>query len=105
MSENDDITLKYEDVANLEEGKIYPFYGVITKILEEEDEIITKFQLNFESIVSVDLRGQKDYSDTIKQRIFEPGIFMSTFHGVEGGVPNLSCSTIIFGKRQETLEQ
>jgi hypothetical protein len=24
---------------------------------------------------------------------------------VEGGVPNLSCSTIIFGKRQETLEQ
>jgi hypothetical protein len=38
--------------------------------------------------------------EILKQRAFEPGIFVSTVTSKENGIV-VDCSTVVFGRRQE----
>lgn len=102
MSKND-FFQKYGltvEAADVEIGKFYPLYGAITQILDPRLESFT-IEINGGLVLRCSIQDQ-DAIETIKQRAFEPAIFLAEITNtepVEG-----DCSTIIFGKRQSAQE-
>jgi hypothetical protein len=83
--------------GEVEVGKTYPIYGMITKILNDIPGGV-EVELNFS------IRANMSIPDTtkielLKERAFEPGIFVSTVKSKETGI-EVDCSTVVFGKRQ-----
>ena len=83
--------------GEVEVGKTYPIYGMITKVLNDEPGAV-EVELNFS------IRANMAIPDTqkielLKERAFEPGIFVSTVKSKDGGIA-VDCSTVVFGKRQ-----
>lgn len=83
--------------GEVEVGKTYPIYGMITKILNDIPGGV-EVELNFS------IRANMAIPDTtkielLKERAFEPGIFVSTVKSKETGI-EVDCSTVVFGKRQ-----
>lgn len=100
---NDMFKVDYQDVSALQEGTSYPFYGAITSILEENSEgIVTKFEINRQIVVNIFIdQNTKIFSDKIKDRVFEPGIFIGTYIGKLDDKISINCSTIVFGKKDD----
>lgn len=83
--------------GEVEIGKTYPIYGMITKVLSDEPGNVV-VELNFS------IRANMSIPDTtkielLKERAFEPGIFVSTVKSKDSGVC-VDCSTVVFGRKQ-----
>lgn len=102
------LSVSYQNIDELEQDKTYPFYGIITSIVEENSSgVISKFEVNQQIVVSINIQGEdpQKFSDTIKSRMFEPGIFLGKFLGTHDEKVLVDCNTIVFGKRGETSVQ
>jgi len=83
--------------GEVEVGTTYPIYGMITKVLDETPGHVI-VELNF-SIRATMAIPQNDQIELLKERAFEPGIFVSTVK-TKDPVIEVDCSTVVFGKRQ-----
>lgn len=79
-------------------GQTYPIYGMITKILDDTPGSV-KVEINFSIRASMTI-PDNDKIELLKERAFEPGIFVSTVTGKEEGI-SVDCSTVVFGRRQQ----
>jgi hypothetical protein len=88
------------EVANgeVEVGQTYPIYGMITKFISETPGHVV-VELNFSIRASMAIPEQAKI-EILKQRAFEPGIFVSTVVSKDESIV-VDCSTVVFGKRQE----
>jgi hypothetical protein len=84
--------------GEVEIGQTYPIYGMITKLLDETPGKVL-VEINFSIRASMSIPDQ-DKIEILKQRAFEPGIFVSTVTSKENGIA-VDCSTVVFGRRQE----
>jgi hypothetical protein len=101
MEEPKDFFEKYGlEVATgeVEVGHTYPIYGMITQFLSDiPGEVIV--QLNFTITANMAIPdGEK--IEVLKQRAFEPGIFISTVTSKEPAI-TVDCSTVVFGRKNE----
>lgn len=114
------------EASQLEVGESYPIYGCITNIIREDLE---KGEVQVEINYSIELTlslSDPDKLEIIKERAFEPGIFVtkiteklnsdgltSTRHNEEtgeteivettDGVPITGvCSTVVYGRKQHS---
>ncbi len=78
-------------------GSTYPIYGMITKFLDDTPGSV-KVELNF-SIKANMAIPDLEKVELLKQRAFEPGIFVSTIVSKEQGIV-VDCSTVVFGRKQ-----
>lgn len=84
--------------GEVEIGQTYPIYGMITKILDETPGSVL-VEINF-SIKANMAIPDPEKIELLKERAFEPGIFVSTVTQKDGGVI-VDCSTVVFGRRQD----
>lgn len=86
--------------GEVEVGNTYPIYGMITKFINEvPGEVIV--ELNF-SITAHMTIPSEDKIEVLKQRAFEPGIFISTVtEKADGEGITVDCQTVVFGKKQK----
>jgi hypothetical protein len=81
----------------VELGKTYPIYGMITKFCCEEAGSV-EVELNFNIIARMSIPDETKV-ETLKQRAFEPGIFVGTVIENHDRLV-VECSTVIFGRKQ-----
>lgn len=90
------------EYGNVEIGQTYPIYGMITKFINDiPGQVVILVNENIELSLSVD---DQEKVAILKARALEPGIFVSTIEQV-GDVIKGYCSTVVFGKKQDTLMQ
>ncbi len=82
----------------VEVGKTYPVYGMITKIVEEDESSVI-LELNFQIRAKLKI-ASVDQLSVLKERVFEPGIFVSKILNTEPKV-EVVCKKVIFGKRAD----
>lgn len=79
-------------------GQTYPIYGMITKILSEDpSKVIVELNFSIRAHMAIPDRSK---IELLKERAFEPGIFVSTVTSKEKGI-TVDCSTVVFGRRQQ----
>ena len=79
-------------------GQTYPIYGMITKLLSDSPgEVIVELNFSIKAKMSI---PDNSKVELLKQRAFEPGIFVSTVVSKESGVV-VDCSTVVFGRKQQ----
>lgn len=84
--------------GEVEIGGTYPIYGMITKVLSEVDgKVIVELNFSIEATMSIQ---DSSKINLLKERAFEPGIFVATVTSKEGGV-KVDCGTVVFGKKQD----
>lgn len=84
--------------GDVEVGQTYPIYGMITKIIEQsQGKVIVELNFSIEATMTI---PEDTKIETLKERAFEPGIFVSTVTSKEEGV-KVDCSTVVFGKKQQ----
>ena len=83
--------------GEVEIGSTYPIYGMITKFLDEAPgKVIVELNFNIKASMSI---PEPEKINLLKERAFEPGIFVSTVTSKEDGI-QVECSTVVFGKKQ-----
>lgn len=83
--------------SDVEVGKTYPIFGVITKIINDtpgEVEVELNYSINARMHVSEGSRVE-----LLKERAFESGIFVCTILSKEPNVA-VDCQVVIFGRKQ-----
>jgi hypothetical protein len=84
--------------GEVEIGQTYPIYGMITKVLDDTPgQVIVELNFSIRATMAI---PDKDKIELLKQRAFEPGIFVSTVVNKEDGI-KVDCSTVVFGRRQQ----
>ena len=83
--------------GEVEIGSTYPIYGMITKFFDDTPGKVV-VELNFSIRANMAIPDPQKV-ELLKQRAFEPGIFVSTITQKEGGIC-ADCSTVVFGRRQ-----
>jgi hypothetical protein len=84
--------------GEVEIGKTYPIYGMITNLLSEQPgDVVVEINFNIKARMSI---PELEKIKLLKERSFEPGIFISTVTSKEEGIC-VDCSTVVFGKRPE----
>lgn len=84
--------------GKVEIGQTYPIYGMITKMINDTPgNVIVEINFNITANMSI---PDTEKVELLKERAFEPGIFVSTVKSNENGI-EVDCSTVVFGKRQE----
>ncbi len=84
--------------GEVEVGQTYPIYGMITKLISDvPGEVVC--EINFSIIANMSIPDQEKV-DTLKERAFEPGIFVSTVKSKSETI-EVDCSTVVFGKKQK----
>jgi hypothetical protein len=83
--------------GDVEVGTTYPLYGMITKILDDTPGHVV-VEINF-SITATMTIPDPAKVELLKERAFEPGIFVSTVTMKDPKI-EVDCSTVVFGKRQ-----
>lgn len=83
--------------GDVEVGNTYPLYGMITKILDDSPGHVI-VELNFSITANMSI-PEAEKIELLKERAFEPGIFVSTVTS-KGEKIEVDCSTVVFGKRQ-----
>lgn len=84
--------------GEVEVGQTYPIYGMITKILNDTPgEVVV--ELNFSIQANMTIPDEKKV-ELLKERAFEPGIFVSTVKNKEEKI-EVDCSTVVFGRKQQ----
>lgn len=84
--------------GEVEVGGTYPIYGMITKIIDDSPGHVT-VEINFSINAKMAIPDQEKI-DLIKERAFEPGIFVSTIKSKTDGI-FVDCSTVVFGRKQQ----
>ena len=84
--------------GEVEIGQTYPIYGMITKILDDTPGRVM-VEINFSIRANMAI-PDSDKINLLKERAFEPGIFVSTVTSKEEGI-KVDCSTVVFGRRQQ----
>jgi hypothetical protein len=83
--------------GDIEVGTTYPLYGMITKIIDDTPGHVV-VEINF-SITATMTIPDPAKVELLKERAFEPGIFVSTVTNKDPKI-EVDCSTVVFGKRQ-----
>ena len=83
--------------GEVEIGTTYPLYGMITKILDDTPGHVV-VEINFAIKANMTIPDSEKI-ELLKERAFEPGIFVSTVVQKEPKI-EVDCSTVVFGKRQ-----
>jgi hypothetical protein len=83
--------------GDIEVGTTYPLYGMITKIIDDTPGNVV-VEINF-SITATMTIPDPAKVELLKERAFEPGIFVSTVTNKDPKI-EVDCSTVVFGKRQ-----
>ena len=83
--------------GDVEIGTTYPLYGMITKIIDDTPGHVV-VAINF-SIKATMVIPDASKVELLKERAFEPGIFVSTITSKDPKI-EVDCSTVVFGKRQ-----
>jgi hypothetical protein len=83
--------------GEVEIGQTYPIYGMITKLIDETPGSVV-VEINFSIRANMAI-PESSKIELLKQRAFEPGIFVSTVVAKEDGI-TVDCSTVVFGRRQ-----
>ena len=84
--------------GEVEVGQTYPIYGMITKMLDDTPGNV-KVEINFSIQASMTI-PEPEKIELLKQRAFEPGIFVSTIKD-KSDVISVDCSTVVFGRKQQ----
>ena len=84
--------------GEVEVGKTYPIYGMITKLLDETPGSVL-VELNYSITAHMSVPDKKNV-EILRERAFEPGIFISTIRSKDDGI-EVDCSTVVFGKRMQ----
>ena len=84
--------------GEVEVGGTYPIYGMITKFLDVSEEKVV-VELNFSIQATMTIPDQTKIN-VLKERAFEPGIFVATVTSKEDSLVKVDCSTVVFGKKQ-----
>jgi hypothetical protein len=85
--------------GEVEVGSTYPIYGMITKMLDDTPGAVVA-EINFSIRANMSI-PDKDKIELLKQRAFEPGIFVSTIKSKDESGICVDCSTVVFGRRQD----
>jgi sulfur carrier protein ThiS len=83
--------------GEVEVGKTYPIYGMITKFLDNEPESVI-VELNFNIVAKMKV-PDGDKIELLKERAFEPGIFVGKVIDNTDQIL-IECSTVIFGRKK-----
>ena len=86
--------------TEVEVGQTYPIYGMITAFISEdlENEVIVEVNQNLNIKVMI---SEEDKLNILKERSFEPGIFVTEITENEKGLPIKGlCKTVVFGKKK-----
>jgi hypothetical protein len=78
-------------------GETYPIFGMITKVIDSTPGQVA-VELNFNIRAHLRVSDEKGI-ETLKERVYESGIFISRIIAKEPSV-EVDCQTVIFGKRQ-----
>lgn len=82
--------------GEVEIGNTYPIYGMITKLIDDTPgNVIVEINFNIRAHMTI---PDHDKVELLKQRAFEPGIFVSTIISKDEGI-SVDCTTVVFGKR------
>jgi hypothetical protein len=84
--------------GEVEVGKTYPIYGMITKFLDERAGSVV-VELNFGIVANLAV-AEPDKVELLKQRAFEPGIFVGQVLENQDRIV-IECATVIFGRKQQ----
>lgn len=85
--------------GEVEIGNTYPIYGMITKLLDETPgKVVVELNFSIKATMSI---PEQEKVELLKQRAFEPGIFVSTVRTKDSDGISVDCSTVVFGKRQQ----
>lgn len=82
---------------DIEVGKTYPIFGMVTKVAEDSGEFVT-IEINYNIIARVNV-SDVEKINLLRERAFESGIFVVKIIEKEPQVV-VDCKTIIFGKKQ-----
>jgi hypothetical protein len=83
--------------GDVEVGTTYPLYGMITKILDDTPgHVVVEINFSIEATMTIPDAAKVEL---LKERAFEPGIFVSTVTGKDPKI-SVDCSTVVFGKKQ-----
>lgn len=86
------LSIEFGDVAV---GQVYPVYGMITEFISDEPgNVVVK--INYNIIASMNVEDE-DKIAVLKNRTFDPGIFVCTITSIDTTI-RAECSTVIFGK-------
>lgn len=88
------------EYGEVEIGQTYPIYGIITNFLcDIPGEVAVVVNHNIELAMDIDAG---DKIKILKNRAFEPGIFVSV---IEQTTPTIKgrCTTAVFGKSQSEM--
>ena len=84
--------------GEVEVGQTYPIYGMITKILDDTPGSVV-VEINFSIRANMAIPDSEKI-EILKERAFEPGIFVSTIVAKDESI-TVDCSTVVFGRRQQ----
>ena len=82
--------------SKVEVGQTYPIFGMITNIKEEEEGVVVEINHHVTAKIQVNDSARLE---TLKQKAFETGIFVSTVLSTEPEL-EVHCKAVIFGKNQ-----
>ena len=84
--------------GEVEVGQTYPIYGMITKLLDETPgKVVVEINFSIRANMAI---PEAEKINLLKERAFEPGIFVSTVTSKENGI-SVDCNTVVFGRRQQ----
>ena len=84
--------------GEVEVGQTYPIYGMITKLIDETPgKVIVELNFSIKAHMSI---PDPEKVNLLKERAFEPGIFVSTVTSKDDGI-KVDCSTVVFGRKQQ----
>lgn len=85
------------EFGDVEVGTTYPLYGMITKFIDDTPgHVVVEINFSIEATMTIPDPAKVEL---LKERAFEPGIFVSTVTNKDPKIA-VDCSTVVFGKRQ-----
>lgn len=85
--------------GNVEVGKVYPIFGMITRIDEVEQEANNvTVEINHNILARMNLKSE-DRLNLLKEKAFETGIFVAKVLEIEPQI-KVDCQAVIFGRTQ-----
>ena len=87
-------------LGEVEVGSTYPIYGMVTSVIDETPgKVVVQINYSIKANMAI---PETEKIELLKERAFEPGIFVSTV--VEKGESiTVDCHTVVFGKRQTAI--
>lgn len=83
--------------GKVEIGKVYPIFGMITRICEGTGDTI-QVEINHQIKANLKIKSSERL-EVLKQKAFESGIFVSKIVSLEPCV-EVDCQAVIFGRSQ-----